>query len=160
MTASTQPTLESVLRSIWDSFHPGQPAPVSWLTHTTAQVLSHLRHTDIDELAQFHWQVREAFANAVCQDQISIDVANALLGILDLPVLFRRWQIRISLPLLIDVTAPTREDAFAEAQNAIEAALADLPVIISWEGYEGYEANSDDLDSGEPVTQLPRHPHT
>ncbi|PWR14883.1 hypothetical protein DKT69_14135 [Micromonospora sicca] len=159
----SQPALEAVLRTIWEAFHPGQSAPLGWLTHTTTQVLSHLRptHTSTpltpgtarrpEALELFHRQVREALADAVCQEQLSIGVANTLLDVLDLPLLPRRWQVRLSLPLLIDVTATTREDAFTTAENTIEAALADLPTQIEWDGQDGYEAIGGDLDADEPL---------
>ncbi|MGC5022796.1 hypothetical protein [Micromonospora sp. DT47] len=159
----SQPTLEAVLRTSWEAFHPGQQAPLGWLTHTTTQVLSHLRgtHTSTppppdtarhpDALERFHRQVREALADAVCQEQVSIDVANTLLDVLDLPLLPRRWQVRLTLPLLIDITATTREDAFTHAENTIEAALADLPTQIEWDGQDGYEALGGDLDADEPL---------
>ncbi|MBM0226142.1 hypothetical protein [Micromonospora sp. ATA51] len=161
----SQPTLEAVLRTSWEAFHPGQQAPLGWLTHTTTQVLSHLRHAHTstpptsdtarhpDALEQFHRQLREALVDAVCTEQVSIDVANTLLDVLDLPLLPRRWQVRLTLPLLIDLTATTREDAFTTAENTIEAALADLSTHIEWDGQEGYEAIGGELDADEPLVQ-------
>ncbi|MDZ5446775.1 hypothetical protein U2F26_29305 [Micromonospora sp. 4G57] len=156
-----EPALETILRSSWETFHPGQQAPLGWLTYTTAQVLSHLRQThtctpsDVtrhpDALDLFHRQLREALADAVCTEQVSIDAANSILEVLDLPLLPRRWQVRLTLPLLIDVTAATREDAFTQAENTIETALADLPAHIEWDGQEGYDALGGDLDAGEAL---------
>ncbi|WP_319461446.1 hypothetical protein [Micromonospora sp. RTP1Z1] len=156
-----EPALETILRTSWETFHPGQQAPLGWLTHTTAQVLSHLRQTHTqpdtarhpDAIDRFHRQLREALADAICTEQVSTDAANSLLEVLDLPLLPRRWQVRLTLPLLIDITATTREDAFTNAENTIEAALADLPAHIEWDGQEGYEALGGDLDADEPLRQ-------
>ncbi|SCG77721.1 hypothetical protein [Micromonospora inositola] len=156
-----EPALETILHTSWEAFHPGQQAPLGWLTYTTAQVLSHLRQThtppDIaghpDAIDRFHRQLREALAGAVCTEQVSTDAANSLLEVLDLPLLPRRWQVRLTLPLLIDITATTREDAFTNAENTIEAALADLPALIEWDGQEGYEALGGGLDADEPLRQ-------
>ncbi|MFI7578679.1 hypothetical protein [Micromonospora sp. NPDC049497] len=156
-----EPALETILRTSWETFHPGQHAPLGWLTHTTAQILSHLRQTHTctppdnarhpDALDLFHRQLREALTDDVRHEQVSIDAANSLLEVLDLPLLPRRWQARLHLPLLIDVTATTREDAFTTAENTVEAALADLPAAIEWDGQEGYESLGGDLDADEPL---------
>ncbi|MBQ0905478.1 hypothetical protein [Micromonospora sp. U21] len=155
-----EPALETILRTSWEAFHPGQQAPLGWLTHTTAQILSHLRQAQTctpsdnahpDAPNRFYRQVREALADAVHTKHVSIDAANSLLEVLDLPLLPRRWQVRLTLPLLIDVTATTREDAFTRAENTIEDALADLPASIEWDGQEGYEALGGDLDADEPL---------
>ncbi|MGW3607931.1 hypothetical protein [Micromonospora sp. NPDC005161] len=165
---SCEPALETILLTSWEAFHPGQQAPLGWLTHTTAQILTHLRQTHTctppdnarpDALNRFHRQLREALADGVRQDQVNIDGANSLLEVLDLPLLPRRWQVRLTLPLLIDVTATTHEDAFTQAENTIEAALADLPANIEWDGQDGYEALGGDLDADEPLGDIGRTVH-
>ncbi|MCI4066177.1 hypothetical protein MRQ36_27960 [Micromonospora sp. R77] len=163
MTSATipprEPTLDSILRTSWETFHAGQQAPLGWVTHTTAQIRSHLlpTHTPADTalhpdpIDRFHHHLREALADAVRSAQISIDAANSLLEVLDLPLLPRRWQVRLRLPVLIDVTATTREDAFTRAENTIDAALDTLPATIEWDGQEHYEAVGGDLDADEPL---------
>jgi hypothetical protein len=164
-TPPEQPTLESVLRRSWEAFHPSQPAPLGWLTHTTSQVMTYLRDVTTppprrdaagcaDGLTRFRQHVREALADAVSQDDIDIDAATAILEELDLPLLPRRWQVRLALPLLIEVTATSREDAFDTAEAAIETALADLTVSIEWDGHGRDDATAGELDTDSP---LPHH---
>ncbi|MFI7208463.1 hypothetical protein [Micromonospora aurantiaca (nom. illeg.)] len=128
-------SLEAVLRDAWDAFHPGQPAPLGWLTHTAARIHDHLRTQQptptaaaalpsVDEQsAVLRRRVWQALRDAAADDVIAPDAADHILDTLDLPGLPRRWQIRLTLPLWIEVTATSRDDAVEAAEDAIDAAL-------------------------------------
>ncbi|MFG3302927.1 hypothetical protein [Micromonospora chersina] len=157
-TAPQPPTLESVLGDAWSLFHPGQPAPLGWLTHTTAQIRAHLsdQHTpqpqppnaDTDSLAYFRREVWRSLREAASTHDIDADAADRVLSALDLPALPRRWQVRLTLPILIEVTATGREDAFDTAEAAAETALtaAEVGARIEWGGSERDDADPGDLD--------------
>ncbi|MET7968760.1 hypothetical protein [Micromonospora sp. NPDC005305] len=160
-TATITPaaTLESVLRHAWDAFHPGQPAPLGWLTHTTTKIHDYLRdHKDdpqqqpptvaTDSLAQLRSRVWQALRDAVTEHDIEVDAANRVLDAVDLPLLPRRWQVRLTLPVLIEVTATSRDDAFDTAEAAIETALIGngLDVRIEWDGHERDDTEPGDFD--------------
>lgn len=53
-TRTSPPTLESVLLDAWNMFHPDQPVPLGWLTHTTAQIHAHLHNQHTPPQAQPH----------------------------------------------------------------------------------------------------------
>ncbi|MDH6466070.1 hypothetical protein M2302_006276 [Micromonospora sp. A200] len=159
-TTPTPPTLESVLRNAWDAFHPTQPAPLGWLTHTATQIQAYLHeHQPVpqpqppaieltDPSAQLGAHVWSALRDAVAEHDIDVDAANRVLHAVDLPLLPRRWQVRLALPILIEVTATSREDAFDTAEAAVETALtgAELDVHFEWDGRERDDANPGDLD--------------
>ncbi|PSK63098.1 hypothetical protein B0E53_04967 [Micromonospora sp. MH33] len=156
------PTLESVLRSAWDAFHPDQPAPLGWLTHTTTQIQAHLREhhpvaqpqsqpsadQPVDLVAQFRSHLWHALREAVSEHDIDIDAANRVLEALDMPLLPRRWQVRLALPILMDVTAATRDEAFDTAEAAVETALtsAELEARIEWDDRVRDDADPGDFD--------------
>ncbi|MEV0810947.1 hypothetical protein [Micromonospora sp. NPDC050200] len=160
--ATTAPpaNLESVLRNTWDAFHPAQPAPLGWLTHTATQIQAYLRDhhampqplppaaAPADPSAQFRNHVWHALRDAVSEHDIDIDAANRVLHAVDLPPLPRRWQVRLTLPILIEVTATSREEAFDTAEAAVETALtgADLDARFEWDGSEHDDASPGDLD--------------
>ncbi|MGQ5262931.1 hypothetical protein ACTWLT_19545 [Micromonospora sp. ZYX-F-536] len=152
------PTLESVLRDAWAAFAPTEPAPLGWLTHTTAQIRAYLRehHSPpapllpaADAGARLRREVWRALYEAVSTHDIDGDAADRVLCALDLPPLPRRWQVRLTLPVLIEVTAAGRENAFDTAEACIETALtgADLVVRFEWDGAERDDANPGDLDA-------------
>ncbi|MCP3785251.1 hypothetical protein NLX85_17945 [Micromonospora sp. A3M-1-15] len=158
-TTTSPPTLESVLLDAWNMFHPGQPAPLGWLTHTTAQIHAHLHsphtppqaqpHTaDPYALARFRREVWRSLREAASTHDIDADAADRVLSALDLPALPRRWQVRLTLPILIEVTATGREDAFDTAEAAAETALnaAEVGARIEWDGSERDDADPGDLD--------------
>lgn len=127
-------SLEAVLRDAWDAFHPGQPAPLGWLTHTAARIHEHLRAqstpavtaalpTVDEQSAALRRRVWQALRDAAADDAIDPDAAEGILHTLELPGLPRRWQIRLTLPLTIEVTATSPDDAVEAAEDAIDAAL-------------------------------------
>lgn len=129
-------SLESVLRDAWDAFHPGQPAPLGWLTHTASRIHDHLAtHQPAptppapppaagEQTAALRRRVWHTLRDAASDHDIAPDAADRLLHALDLPGLPRRWHVRLTLPLTIDVTATNREDAFDTAEDLIDTALA------------------------------------
>ncbi|MEV0726895.1 hypothetical protein AB0I37_29500 [Micromonospora purpureochromogenes] len=158
------PTLESVLRNAWATFHPTQPAPLGWLTHTTAQIQTYLRehptaplpHSstggDAEELARWRREVWQALREAAATHDIDVDTADRILHAVGLPGLPRRWQVRLTLPVLVEVTATSREDAFDTAETAVETACtdADLEARFEWDGNERDDARPGDLDIAAP----------
>ncbi|MDZ5447256.1 hypothetical protein U2F26_31880 [Micromonospora sp. 4G57] len=158
-TAPHLPTLESVLRDAWAAFQPHQPAPLGWLTHTTTQIQAYLddhptppsppSDGDTDSVTRWRRAMWQALREAAATHDIDVDAANRLLRAVDLPPLPRRWQVRLTLPVLIEVTASSREDAFDTAETAIETALtnADLQVRFEWDGSERDDADPGDLDT-------------
>ncbi|WP_433288609.1 hypothetical protein [Micromonospora sp. CA-244673] len=72
----------------------------------------------------------------------------AVLSALDLPALLRRWQVRLTLSVLVEVTATGREDAFDAAEAAVETALtaADVGARFEWDGSERDGADAGDVD--------------
>ncbi|MFG1833885.1 hypothetical protein [Micromonospora chersina] len=158
-TSKAPPILESVLRHAWDAFHPGQPAPLGWLTHTTTQIQAYLddHHTDpqtqppavpAESLPQLRSRVWHALRDAVLSHDIDVDAANHVLDAVDLPTLPRRWQVRLTLTVVTEVTATCREDAFDTAETAVETALTDaeLQARIDWDGRERDNADPGELD--------------
>ena len=161
------PSLESVLRHAWDAFHPGQPAPLGWLTHTTTQIQAYLRnhHSDPqpppaipESLTQLRRQMWQALREAVSEHDIDIDAANRVMEVVDLPLLPRRWQVRLTLTVLAELTAGTSDDAFDAAEAAIETALtgAEIEARIEWNGNERDNADPGDLDPTDPWPGCPR----
>ncbi|MCX4387303.1 hypothetical protein OG777_10200 [Micromonospora peucetia] len=165
-TGPQPPTLESVLLDAWDTFHPTQPAPLGWLTHTTTQIHAYLhdQHTppspppadDTDSLTRFRRQVWRSLREAASTHDIDADAADQILRALDLPTLPRRWQVRLTLPVRIEVTATSREDAFDTAETAAETALAaaEIEAELEWDGSERDDADPGDLD---PAADEPAH---
>ncbi|OKI45477.1 hypothetical protein [Micromonospora sp. CB01531] len=159
-TSQAPPTLEFVLRHAWDAFHPGQPAPLGWLTHTTTQIQAYVdeHHTDpqtqpptvpAESLPQLRSRVWHALRDAVISHDIDVDAANHILDAVDLPLLPRRWQVRLTLTVVTEVTATCREDAFDTAETAVETALtgAELEARIEWDGRERDNADPGELDT-------------
>ncbi|WP_435124380.1 hypothetical protein [Micromonospora tulbaghiae] len=157
--AAEQPaTLESVLRDAWDAFHPGQPAPLGWLTHTTARIHTHLREqhlappappsADTDQVARLRQQVWQTLRDAVRTHDIDVDGADRILHALDLPGLPRRWKVRLTLPLAIEVTATSREEAFDTAEDVIDTAVnaSGHDSHIDWNASNRDDAAPGDLD--------------
>lgn len=158
------PSLESVLHNAWNAFHPGQAAPLGWLTHTTTQIQAYLRdhHTHpqrptegTDSTAQFRSDVWHALRDAVSEHDIDIDAANRILDAVDMPLLPRRWQVRLTLSVLTEVTAGSSDDAFDTAEAAVETALtgAEPEARIEWNGSE-----RDNADPGDFDPTAPEHP--
>ncbi|MEV0811208.1 hypothetical protein [Micromonospora sp. NPDC050200] len=156
------PTLESVLRDAWNAFQPHQPTPLGWVTHTTTQIHAYLRdHTsplpppqpaasgDADSLAHFRRQVWQALRDAASEHDIDIDAADRVLHALDLPGLPRRWQVRLTLPITVEVTAPSSEDAFDTAEAAIETALtaSGHDTHIDWDRHAREDATPGEHDT-------------
>ncbi|MFG1952466.1 hypothetical protein [Micromonospora sp. NPDC048830] len=154
-------SLESVLRDVWDAFHPGQAAPLGWLTHTAARIHDHLRAQQpaptatappatIDEqsatLRRRVWQTLRA---AAADDVIAPDAVDQILHTLDLPGLPRRWQVRLTLPLTIEVTATSRDDAVEAAEDAIDAALTGTShdTYLDWDNTHRDDATPGDIDT-------------
>ncbi|MBM0257905.1 hypothetical protein [Micromonospora sp. 4G55] len=110
-------------------------------------------HRPVDAARAHVWS---ALRDAVAEHDIDVDAANRVLHAVDLPLLPRRWQVRLTLPILIEVTATSRENAFDTAEAAVETTLtgADLDVHIEWDGRERDDANPGDLD---PTTA--EHPY-
>ncbi|MCW3820378.1 hypothetical protein ONA91_38700 [Micromonospora sp. DR5-3] len=153
-------TLESVLRDAWDAFHPGQPAPLGWLTHTTTRIHDHLRAhqpaptppisppaTD-EQAAGLRRQVWQTLRDAASDRDIDPDAAERILHTLDLPGLPRRWQIRLTLPLMIEVTASGREDALDTAEDLIDTALTGIghDSHIDWHAAARDDTTPGDVD--------------
>ncbi|MEU4477810.1 hypothetical protein AB0F68_07045 [Micromonospora sp. NPDC023966] len=158
-TTASPPTLESVLLDAWNMFHPDQPAPLGWLTHTTAQIHAHLHHQHTPPqaqppaaatyaLAHLRRQVWRSLREAASTHDIDADAADRVLSALDLPALPRRWQVRLTLSVLLEVTATGREDAFDTAEAAVETALTDAEVgaRFEWDGSERDGADPGDVD--------------
>ncbi|MGK5741513.1 hypothetical protein [Micromonospora sp. URMC 103] len=170
--------LESVLQAAWNAYHPDKPAPCGWLTHTTAQIHAYLRDRQptpqpqtvapTETVVELRRRMWNAIRDAVRQHGIDIDLANRILDTIDLPGLPRRWQVRLTLPVLIEVTATSPEDAFDTAEAAIEDAVtnADLEVRFEWDGSEHEDADPGELDpdatepSDAALTPAPPPPHS
>ncbi|OKI45725.1 hypothetical protein [Micromonospora sp. CB01531] len=115
--------LESVLRDAWNAFQPGQPTPLGWLTHTAARIHDYLgahqpapappapRPAIDEQAAELRRQVWQTLRDAASDHDIAPDAADRILHAFELPGLPRRWQVRLTLPLTIEVTATNREDA-------------------------------------------------
>ncbi|TDC65088.1 hypothetical protein E1258_06590 [Micromonospora sp. KC207] len=148
-----RPPMESVRPH---AIYPSKPDPMGWRTNTPSQVQSYPRgtHTALqmgaaasDVLTQCRHQVRQALLDAVSDRHVDVHTANTLLRILDLPLLPHRWQARLVLPLLIEVTASTRKDAFQAAEAAAEAAVnAELAGRIEWDECERESAEPGGFD--------------
>ncbi|MEH0985866.1 hypothetical protein [Micromonospora sp. CPCC 205556] len=159
-------TIESVLRNAWKAFHPTQPAPLGWLTHTAAQIQAYLSDQQplpqppavapTDPSAQLRRHIWHVLRDAVSEHDIDVDAANRVLHAVDLPLLPRRWQVRLALPILLEVTATSREDAFDTAEAVVDTALtgAGLDVHIEWDGRA-----RDDAIPGELDPTAAHHPH-
>ncbi|WP_422733878.1 hypothetical protein ACN26Y_28560 [Micromonospora sp. WMMD558] len=157
--AQQPPTLESVLRQAWDAFHPGQPAPLGWLTHTTTQLHAYLREqhptppappsTETTSVTRLRRQMWQALRDATAEHDIDPDVADRILHNVDLPGLPRRWQVRLTLPVKVEVTATSREDAFDTAEDLINTALAASghDSNIDWDAATRDDATPGDLDT-------------
>ncbi|MEH0933992.1 hypothetical protein [Micromonospora psammae] len=91
-----------------------------------------------DPSAQLRRHIWHALRDAVSEHDIDVDAANRVLHAVDLPQMPRRWQVRLALPILLRVTATSREDAFDTAEAAVGTALtgADLDVRINRDGRE------------------------
>ncbi|MGW3807927.1 hypothetical protein [Micromonospora sp. NPDC005113] len=161
-TTPHPPTLEAVLRDAWNAFQPHQPAPLGWLTHTTTQIHAYLRdHTsppaapqppasnEADPLAHFRRQVWQALRDATSEHDVDVDAADRVLHALDLPGLPRRWQVRLTLPITVEVTAPSREDAFDTAENLVETTLTGSghDTHIDWDRHARDDATPGEHDS-------------
>ncbi|MEU4715623.1 hypothetical protein AB0F73_18455 [Micromonospora purpureochromogenes] len=100
-------------------------------------------------------EVWQALREAATTHDIDVDAADRILHAVGLPALPRRWQVRLTLPVLIEVTATNREDAFDIAETAVETALTgtDLEVRFEWDGGERNDGSPGDLDiaAGEPA---------
>ncbi|TDC79511.1 hypothetical protein E1193_19020 [Micromonospora sp. KC606] len=147
------------------AIYPNQPDPAGWRTNTASHIQSYARETHTalqtgtgtsDALTQYRHHVRQALLDAVSDEHVDVHAANTLLQTLDLPLLPHRWQVRVVLPLLIEVTATTREDAFQAAEAAVEAALtnANLAVQIEWDGCERDGADPGDFDRTPPQNHV------
>ena len=160
-----EPALETILRTSWETFHPGQQAPLGWLTHTTAQIHAHLHHqhtppqaqppaADTYALAHFRREVWRSLREAASTHDMDADAADRVLSALDLPALPRRWQVRLTLSVLLEVTATGHEDAFDAAEAAVETALtaAEVGARFEWDGSERDGADPGDVD---PTTDEP-----
>ncbi|WP_433388649.1 hypothetical protein [Micromonospora sp. KLBMP9576] len=149
-------SLETVLRDAWDAFHPGQPAPLGWLTHTTVRIHEHLRTkqsappaaNDEQSLA-LRRQVWQTLRDAAAENDIDPDAADRILHALDLPGLPRRWQVRLTLPVTIEVTATSQDDAVEAAEDAIDAALSGTShdTYLDWDNTARDAAAPGDIDT-------------
>ncbi|RKN46165.1 hypothetical protein [Micromonospora endolithica] len=153
-------SLETVLRDAWDAFHPGQPAPLGWLTHTTDRIHDHLRTPQqsaptappvaIDgRSVALRRQVWQTLRDAAAEHDIAPDAADRILHALDLPGLLRRWQVRLTVPVTVEVTATSRDDAVEAAEDAIDAALSgtDHDTHLDWDNTARDNATPGDIDT-------------
>lgn len=152
-------TLESVLHDAWDAFHPGQPAPLGWLTHTTTRIHDHLRAQrtapptppppDAEPAARLRQRVWQTLREAASEHDIDADAADRILHALDLPGLPRRWHVRLTVPVLIEITATSREDAFDAAEDALDTALTRTgrDSHADWDAATRADATPGDLDT-------------
>ncbi len=154
-------SLETVLRDAWDAFHPGHPAPLGWLTHTAARIHDHLGAQQPtpaatatpappdEQAAALRRRVWQTLRDAAADHAIDPDVVDQILHTLDLPGLPRRWQVRLTLPLTIEVTATGREDAFDTAEDVIDGALnaSDHDSHIDWTASTRDDATPGDVDT-------------
>ncbi|MFV2114214.1 hypothetical protein ACFHW0_18000 [Micromonospora sp. LOL_025] len=161
-THEQQPTsLEAVLRDAWDAFHPGQPAPLGWLTHTAARIHDHLHAQQPaptvttppavidDQSAALRRHVWQTLRDAAAEDHIDPDAADRILHALELPGLPRHWQVRLTLPLMIEVTATSQDDAVEAAEDAIDAALTGTShdIHLDWDNTTRDDATPGDIDT-------------
>ncbi|GAB3147175.1 hypothetical protein GCM10027290_30040 [Micromonospora sonneratiae] len=137
-----QPTepLEQTIRNSGNAFSPVPPPP-AWLTHAVGQLAAHIP-TGVEPNAEaavpLRWlrhRFQEQITKLVIEGHLDITHANEVLDALELPLLARYWEVRVSLPVSIEVTAVTEDDAFDAAEAAIETALrtAELPASIDWD---------------------------
>ncbi|SCG38014.1 hypothetical protein [Micromonospora coxensis] len=152
-------TVESVLRAAWEAFHPGQPTPLGWLTHTTARIHDHLhaQHTAPvpsapptpagDEVARLRRQVWQTLHDVTAEHDIDPDAADRILHSLDLPGLPRRWQVHVTVPLTITVTATSRDEAVDAAEDVIDTALDGTDTYLNWNRADRQDTTPGDLDT-------------
>ena len=103
------------------------------------------------QLRRLRRLISEHFAAAVTDHRLDIDLATEMLDVFGLPALPRRWRVRLSLPLICEVTAANAADAFdaaAEAiENAVRASVASAAIDIDFDGREDLHATPGDVDT-------------
>jgi hypothetical protein len=102
------------------------------------------------ELQRLRRLIREQLTDAVAEDRLDVDAANGMLEVFGLAALPRRWQVRLSLTFICQVSATGQDEAYDAAEEAIEAALkttiAGEPVDIDWDDRQHHHATPGDLD--------------
>ncbi len=159
------PTLQAVLVASWQSFCGSAAPPAGLIGHLAAAIDAYLQQSInraredaavvarreayatqaiLDRLSR---RIREQLAGAVTEEHLDVELANAILAYCGLPMLARRWQVRIGLPFVLEVSAASEEEAFETAEEAISNALRDDSGIeIDWDGREHDQATPGDLD--------------
>ncbi len=129
------------------------PAPAD-LSGAQAQVLRLQT-----QLRRLHLLIGEQLAATVTDERLDIDVANGMLEVFGMPGLPRRWRVRISLPMVCEVTAASELDAFdaaAEAiENAVHATVTGAAIDIDFDGREDVHARSGEVDTEALGTDWP-----
>ena len=113
------------------------------------------------QLRRLHILIGEQFAAAVTDERLDIDVANSMLAVFGMPGLPRRWRVRVSLPMVCEVTAASELDAFDAAADAIENALhatvTGAAIDIDFDGREDLHAMSGEVDTEALTSDWPDH---
>ena len=112
-------------------------------------------------LRRLQFCIGEQFAAAVTDERLDIDVANGMLEAFGMPPLPRRWRVHISLPMVCEVTAASRDDAFdaaAEAvENAVRATDAGAAIDIAFDTREDLHATPGEVDTEAIATDWADH---
>ncbi|RKF22811.1 hypothetical protein [Micromonospora globbae] len=92
------------------------------------------------------WQT---LRDAAVENDIDPDTADRILHAPDLPGLPRRWRVRLTVPLTIEVTATSRDDAVEAAEDSIDAALsgASHDTYLDWDHTSRDDATPGDIDT-------------
>ncbi len=114
------------------------------------------------QLARLCRLIGEQFADAVTAGRVDIDTANGMLEAFGLPELPRRWQVRIRLPLVCQVTATSDVDAFDAAADSIEQAIhatvAGALIDIEVDGRDDLQATPGAVDTDAMTADWARLP--
>lgn len=112
-------------------------------------------------LRRLQLRIGEQFAAAVTDDRLNIDVANGMLEAFGMPPLPRRLRVHTCVPMICDVTAATRDDAFdaaAEAvENAVHATDAGAGIDIAFDTREDLHATPGEVDTEAVATDWADH---
>jgi hypothetical protein len=114
------------------------------------------------QLARLCRLIGEQFAGTVTAGRVDIDTANGMLEAFGLPELPRRWQVRIRLPLVCEVTATSDIDAFDAAagtvEQAIQATVAGALIDIEVDGRDDLQATPGAVDTDAMTADWPSRP--